>query len=98
MTKKSGTIWGEKRVFFFYLRPFPPRCCSHLEVVVVLEAFTVEAPAATGRDASGNEDGSSIYVTHFAYQASVLTWSLKSRLFFSILAAICCFIDLLRAF
>lgn len=36
------------------------------------ETFTVEAPAAMGRDASGNEDGRSIYVTRFAYQASVL--------------------------
>lgn len=86
---RSGDLLG------FYSSPVPPEV--QLAPGGGGGTLAVEGPAAMGRDASGNEDGRSIYVTRFAYQASVLTWFFQvktssSSSFFCILPAICCFI------
>lgn len=62
---RSGDLLG------FYSSPVPPEV--QLAPGGGGGTLAVEGPAAMGRDASGNEDDRSIYVTRFAYQASVLT-------------------------
>lgn len=77
--KKNWRSSGREECF--HPPQFLPRCCSHLEVVV-LEAFTVEGPAAMGQDASGNEDGRSILRYTLRISSICSSLVLKSRLLF----------------